>query len=131
VSVRLTASQQVIIADLAEDVFGLWEIPGVLRTQTWGLPATQFEGVEALELQQIAHEALTGLLEIDWIEFLEAEEPFSERQWVVKKDQALSVMNETLAWVLPMNRDAGPYVHVAITSDGQAQYFERQWISDA
>ena len=98
---RLTKPQQFILADLADDHYGLWEITGTVL-------GTQMKDVEDEQLQLIAYQALRDLLEGGWIELYEADEPHAGRQWLVSKTRALSLMDENDPWVLLMSREGGP-----------------------
>ena len=66
--------------------------------------------------------ALTGLLEGGWVRFYVTEESHCDPPWVLETEQALSVMKQTAAWIAPMDREEGPYVHVQITSEGETRY---------
>ena len=106
---QLTPPQFAILADLAEDDYGLWEIPGML-----GGP----EYIDPDPARPIARQAVTGLLEGALIRFYVTEEPHGEQPEVLTKERALSLIDEDAPWFAPMFREEGPYVHVEITSDG-------------
>ena len=124
-----TKPQLAILADLAGDDYGLWEMTGKLST---GLQV-DYERDRPMaedELRTSAHQALIGLLEDAWVQFYVTDEPHGERPQVLRKERALSLMDENAPWVAPMFREEGPYVHLEMTSDGRERWFTPGAIDD-
>jgi hypothetical protein len=89
-AVKLTKPQFAILADLAEDDYGLWEIPWMLGGPT---------SIGDDPARTVAQQALAGLLEADWVRFYVTDEPHGERPQVLTKEHALSLMDENAPWV--------------------------------
>jgi len=120
----LTKPQFAILADLAEDNFGLWEI--------WELVYSSLGNVDdRQQLRAIAYQALVDLLEDGWVRFYITDEPRGSQPEVLTKERALSLMNEDVPWVIPSAREGGPYVHVEITDDGRERYFATTGSNDS